>query len=236
MKKKVDDNKINELILLQMSKKMPLGEILVKLNFADLNTINSALKDFYDNKFNIKEESTPVSKTESSQKVEISEAALESLRELGMTMDEAPTSVSVNFVTPKPFVDQYLDLFSEKFKNKLKKLIEILNTEVTGSSDISNYYNSLYRDLHLLRGSVTLSELKSQDEIISVWENQIEKVLIKSNDDIREWCKRNLSLLSNTIDLLWSARIVINRDKSDENIAKDENFLMDINSILDKIS
>lgn len=232
---KIDDQKINELELKQMSMKIPLGEVLVKLQFVSSEHINTALKDFYENKFNVN--SAPEAKpTTTSNEIEISEAALESLRELGMTLEQTPAAPTVSVVTTKPFIDQYLDMFTEKFKNKLKKLIEILNTETNGTSDISNYYNSLYRDLHLLKSTITLSELSTQEKFVSAWEASIEKVLMKSNDDIRTWCKNNLAILSDSIDLLWKSRTIIQRDKTDEALNSDENLKAQMAAIADKIT
>jgi hypothetical protein len=234
--KKITDAKIVELELLQMSKKIPLGEALVKLNFTNIDIINNALKDFYDNKFHLEVETKNTPKIEK-QEVEISDAALESLRELGMTLEIEPTGAKVtNTFNAKPFVDQYLDLFTEKFKNKVKKLIQIIGNEVASESDISNYFNSLFRDLHILKGTIILSELNTMEEFVTIWENKIEKVLTKSNDEIRSWCKKNLPLLDNGIDLLWQARIIISKDKTDEGLIQDENFINDLNSILDKIT
>jgi uncharacterized protein involved in tolerance to divalent cations len=237
--KKIDDQKIAEIEMIQMSKKIPLGEVLVKMNYVNVELVNEALREFYDNKFHLEEHSENKidSKIVASSEVEISDAALESLRELGMSLDSGLSAPEVkqNFEV-KPFIDQYSELFTEKYKNKLKKLIEILAKESNGTSDISNYYNSLYRDLHLLKGSITLSELHSQEEIISVWERQIEQVLTKSNDDIRKWCKSNLDLLSQTIDILWDARSKIIKDRTDQGLESDENFVQKIGSILDKIS
>jgi hypothetical protein len=230
--KKIDDKKCSELELLQISSRIPLGEAIVKLNIVESDKINSALIEFYENKFNNLEENTK--KPESH--IEVNEAALESLRELGIQID-APAKISLKTVeSEKPFIDQYLDLFSEKYKNKIIKLVTIITNEIEGTSDISNYYNSLYRDLHLLKGAITLSELQTQDELITNWENQIEVLLRKNNDEIRGWSKNYLPILLKSIDLLWYARGVIAVNKSDLALAEDGEFLSESALILDKIS
>lgn len=236
---KISRDKMNELELLQVSKKVPLGEAVVKLKFASVSAVNEALKEYYDNKFHLQNTvSAPsVEKTTIKEEVQMNSAALESLKELGMTLDQKAESPNVlhNF-SPKQFVDQYVDLFTEKYKNKIKKLIDILITEVEGSSDISNYFNSLYRDLHLLKGSIVLAELKSQEEIISIWEYQIERVLTKSNDEIRLWCKNSLDLLKITLDFLWKSKNKIAIDRTDEGIMNDDEYCDELNSLIDKIS
>lgn len=227
----LDENKASELELKQVSKRIPLGEIIVKLNMAKSDVVNSALQEYYEKKFNINDEVD----MQSTSDVELNAAALESLKELGISLDSGPVSVKVS--TPAdPFVLQYLELFSEKYKNKLKKLISIIQKEVEGASDISNYYNSLYRDLHLLKGTVNLCEFKIQDELVSLWEREIEKTVTKSNDEIRSWCKVKLPLLDRSIDLLWYARSVVEKNQSEQSLGTDNVYLVDANSIIDKIS
>jgi hypothetical protein len=232
--KNISDDKIVELEMKQFAYKIPLGEALVKLNFSSIDVVDKHLKEFYEQKFNL-------SNSEDKQKapaveVEMSEAALESLRELGFDIDGPATNVTVASFEPKPFVDQYLDLFSEKFKKKLLKLIEIIEKEVTTDSDISNYFNSLYRDLHLLKGAVVLSELTSQERFLNAWENKIENLLSKNNDEIRSWCKSHLNILVQSVNLLWDARLQIVVHKSDIVIENDERFMSDIEDLIDKLA
>jgi hypothetical protein len=232
--KNISDDKIVELEMKQFAYKIPLGEALVKLNFSSIDVVDKHLKEFYEQKFNL-------SNSEDKQKapaveVEMSEAALESLRELGFDIDGPATNVTVASFEPKPFVDQYLDLFSEKFKKKLLKLIEINQKEVTTDSDISNYFNSLYRDLHLLKGAVVLSELTSQERFLNAWENKIENLLSKNNDEIRSWCKSHLNILVQSVNLLWDARLQIVVHKSDIVIENDERFMSDIEDLIDKLA
>lgn len=229
-KNKLTKDKITELEMKQVSFKVPLGEALVKLKFSTMETIENHLKEFYDQKFHLSNEPQSVNE------VEISAAALESLKELGISFDGPATNVSITTGTPKPFIDQYLDLFSEKFKKKLFKLIEILEKEINTDSDISNYLNSLYRDLHLLKGAIVLSELGQQEKLINAWENKIEALLTKNNDQIRTWCKSHLSLLIQSVDILWDARTHIENHKTDELLEQNEKFLSDIESLIDKIA
>lgn len=230
--KKLSPEKISELEMKQFAYKIPLGEALVKLNFSTLDAIDKHLKEFYEQKFNLAEIPQESSKASD---VEISAAALESLKELGIDINGPATNVSVNHLTPKPFIDQYLELFSEKFKKKLLKLIDILEKEAGSDSDISNYLNSLYRDLHLLKGAVVLSELNLQEKFISSWENKIEELLAKNNDEIRAWCKLKLNALVLSVNLLWEARQHIDQHKTDQLLESDERFLSDIEELTDKI-
>lgn len=227
--KKYDDNKIHELEMIQFEKRVPLGEAVVKLNFAPLETINSALKEYYENKFNLNENSGSKVNSE----VEISDAALESLKELGMSLDVAPSGVNAQNFKEKPFIDQFKDVFSDKQKNKLLKLVEILSNELNGSSDISNYFNSLYKDLHLLKGAVALSELYVVEEVIKHWEDKIEKTLTRPNDEIRSWCKLYLPQVVKLINLLWYSRDKILYSKTDEVLLSDENYNHTLSELLE---
>lgn len=232
--KLITEQKLAELEMQQVSYKVPLGEALVKLNFSSIDVVEKHLKEFYDQKFHLTApETTAVSTTP---EVEISAAALESLRELGFNIDGPATNVTINTIEPKPFIEQYLELFSEKFKKKLLKLLEILEKEVSTDSDISNYLNSLYRDLHLLKGAVVLSELSMQEKFLNAWELKIEYLLAKNNDEIRSWCKQHLSALVQSVNLLWEVRQLIDVNKTDSLIEKDERFLSEFEELIDKIS
>jgi len=217
----ISENKLQELFLKQISKKIPLGEIICRLNFSTPEIINHHLKNYYDKKFHEVEDKKETAK--SNDTVEISEAALESLKELGMDISSVKSEMKV---PTNPFIDQFLELFTEKFKNKILKLLQIMKKTVDDGADITNYINSLYRDVHLLKGSVMLAELKLIEEIVTLLDEKIEKQLSSDSTKLNQWFKVSYPQIENSIKLFWKYTENIAASKSEEQIGQSEEFLL----------
>ena len=227
--KKLDELQLHNLFLKQASNRKMLGEVLVELNITDQATVESKLYEFLRNKDNlnqikIDEEKAILKST--SKEVEISDAALESMRELGLdtggmsSNDKAlntTESISENTQPAEEniFVDEYLGVFNNKMKNKLAKLVEILKKSAQDDSDIANYFNSLYRDLHVLRGAAQAGELAITENFLGEWEAVIERNVTKNSEVIRKWCGNGLPALEQGLAHLWQLREIIAKDKSE---------------------
>jgi len=146
--------------------------------------------------------------------VEMSQAALESLKELGMdlpsTNSGGASAEAVNGLElpriENSFVDEFLNVFSEKTYNKLKKIVDILNKTAESDGEISNFLNSLYRDLHLLKGASSLAEITHLAQLLTETENVVEKLFDKDNSFLKGWVENNNSLLSDVFDFIWEIR------------------------------
>jgi hypothetical protein len=220
---KIDEQKLHQIFSKQASSRKMLGEVLVELRITDQSTVENMLYDFLRDKENLKTlklERQVESVKQLPKEVEISEAALESLRELGMVFDEAPavkTTTSVP-VEANIFVEEFLNVFNGKMKSKLLKVFEILKQSEQDDSDISNYFNSLYRDLHILKGAAQVGDLTITESLLGEWEQVVGKILSMKNDAIKSWCVAGLPALENGLNQLWKMRESIDKDKSEVNV------------------
>ncbi len=183
---------------------------------------------------------------------ELSEAALESLRELGAISEEEIsnlTSEHCSETTTEPqveavsstnnvdsnefiiidkmaenFVDEYLNTFSEKMFNKLNKIAKFIKETADNNGDIANFFNSLYRDIHVVKVVAALVESKLSEKLLERWENIIEGIFTKSNDQLKEWVEVNLSLMRTSIEICWEIRSCIDENMSEKSLWSDDEW------------
>ncbi len=243
-KKKLSQQEANDFYMEQMSRRLPLGQVLIKKGILTVDQLNSIVGDYFGQRYEHENVAVNLSNA-SSERVEMNQAALESLRELGMdlgdlggstnqtTMNVLDTVIQppVDVQDINPMLDQFEQVFSEKFKNKIKKLISIMMSENNSNADISNYYNSLFRDLHILKGAIVLASLSSMNTLVSSWEDEIEKALKENNDFMKSWCHKHLKKLDQVIDFLWLARMKVHQDHGESNLLKDAKFLSERESL-----
>lgn len=228
---KIDETQLHNLFAKQACQRKMLGEVLIELKIVDQSTVEKMLIEFLRDKENLstlKTEQQKKSLKSAPKEIEMSEAALESLRELGMVLgDTAPSSDSTSTLqqqdtTAPPeaniFVEEYLNVYNVKLKNKIAKIVEILKQSEHDDSDISNYFNSLYRDFHVLKGSAQVGELTQTEYFISEWENVIEKIMSKSIPEMKAWCSVGLPALEKGLVHLWKMREAVDKDKTEANI------------------
>ena len=219
--KKLDDKKLDELYLKQAFKKKMLGSVLVELKFVQQADIERSLHEFLRVKDTLpkKEITNPVAASDpapaKAAEVEISQAALDSLRELGITAD-FPVATPAQVVSTNIFIEEFLGTYSEKMFNKQKKLMEILNQSLKDESDISNYFNSLYRDLLLLKGAAFLADLNIMASFINDCCEMLEGKLMKSSEQLKEWGVISIPNIEKCIIFLWEIRESVAQNQSDE--------------------
>lgn len=230
---KIDENQLHQLFVKQSSDRKMLGEVLVELKITDQSTVEKNLYDFLRDKDNLKkimQEEQEASVKTVAKDIAISDAALESLRELGMGLEApvaaAPAAKAVvaeeeeEAAEANIFVDEYISTFNNKMKNKLNKLIEILKQSMQDDSDIANYLNSLYRDLHVLRGAAQAAELNLTENFLGLWESVVEHNMTKSSDVIKKWGVAGLPALEKGLLHLWNLREIVSKSKSESKITK----------------
>jgi len=220
---KLDDKKLDGLYQKQALKRKMLGSVLVELKFVQQTVIEKSLHEFLRVKDTLpkKEKMNPVSASapapSKAAEVEISQAALDSLRELGMAEDLSvvmPTKV----VTTNIFIEEFLRKYSEKMFNKQKKLMEILNQSLMDESDISNYFNSLYRDLLFLKGAAFMADLNVMASFINDFCELLEGKLMKSSEQLKEWGVISVPNIEKCIVFLWEIRESVAQNQSDEGV------------------
>jgi hypothetical protein len=224
---KIDEKQLHNIFAKQASNRKMLGEVLIELKMTDQSTVENMLYDFLRDKDNlkkIKQVETAKEVTEFPKEIEMSEAALESLRELGMVIDtpatakSAPVKTSSEPVEANIFVEEFLNVYNNKMKNKLAKLLDILKQSEQDDSDISNYFNSLYRELHVLKGAAQVGDLKVTENFLAAWEKVIETLMTKKVPEIKSWCSAGLPALEEGLTHLWSMREAVANDKTEVNI------------------
>ncbi len=233
---KLDEKQLHQIFTKQASSRIMLGQVLVELKIIDQGLVETNLYNFLrdkDNLQSIQKEKQVESIASATKPIEMSEAALESLRELGMVMDTPVQSAEIAISAPVEasiFVEEFLNVYNTKMKNKLNKILEILRQSENDDSDISNYFNSLYRDLHVLKGAAQVAELSLIEGFVGEWEIVIEKILTMKNEQVKSWCKDGLPFLTEGISHLWKMRELVDRDKNEANIESVSNVVAKIKS------
>lgn len=185
---------------------------------------------------------------EEEEDVEISAAALESLREL--TGGENPDLLALEKVTQQlkdepvtqvsDEIRDYIEIYSEAKNKKLNKIIRMIDEASKGDSDIGNYFNSLYKELHIIKGAAVLVGAKYSKKLIEIWEIIIDKMFSMSNDEIKAWVFSYLDNLKSSVSLLWEIRGAISTGDDEESYMKNDDsrdkYLSSISSLKNIIS
>ncbi len=236
---KISLDQINELGLKQISHKIPLGETLVKLNILSKPQLENHLDNYFKYKEKISENrlSDQESNLGTDSNPDINDAALESLRELGVDISQFSSNKvdPLSAVEPRLEVNHFLNLFSEKQKNKMLKLIEILQDANRNSLELSNYFNSLFRDFHLLKGAASFSEITLLDPILNSLDVSIDNILLSGESGIKNWCEMKLPILKKILESLWNIRQSMERDKSDLGLTVNDQDFQELNKLLKQI-
>lgn len=213
--KKLNQSQLNDFALKQWSRRVPLGEVLVKLNLLTRDQLEVHLDSYFEAK-DRQAKVTPANESI------ISDAALDSLRELGIdpsALGEMLSSSSEKqMLAPKEEVNNFLNVYNEKQKNKMLKLIEIIAEARSKNEDVGNYINSLFRDLHLIKGTIFLSEIRVLERPISLWDESLEKALAGNSDTVNKWCSIYLAKIRLFVEQTWLVRQKIDNDKTDDDL------------------
>jgi hypothetical protein len=186
---------------------------------------------------NVQEESTPVveevtveDSVSTEEDVAISAAALESLRELGGVPEselEALTKVTETLkeddnVGLEPSAVDYISIYDDKKNKKINKILDMIRSAADSDKDIANYFNSLFRELHVIKGAAVLVDAKYSKKLIEIWELIIDKIFTMSNPELKAWFHSYESCLKNTSSLLWEIREAVRNGQNEEQFMEDE--------------
>jgi len=174
--------------------------------------------------------------------VEVNSAALESLKELGISDKEeleslesktnsSPTNQDLSEGTSDEdgaklndtFLEQLLTTFDDHMYKRLNKIVVIIDDTAKSDGDIANFFNSLYRDFHVIKGVARLCEAIKLEELINKWELVIESIFNNSNEDNKKWVEENLASLKETVALMWDMRESIAQTSSEDSFLNDQN-------------
>lgn len=157
----------------------------------------------------------------------VSSAALESLKELGISDDEisalsGSSKKNDNHISEGSskeitgtFCTEFLNTFNEKKYNKFGKVIKMITDTANNGGDIANFFNSLYRDLHIIKGAACLSHAEATENLIGAWEDIVESLFKEDNETLKTWVNANTECLRDSINLLWDMRNHIEESQSE---------------------
>ncbi len=246
-KKLLTKDQVNSIMQAQLSQKIPLGQALVKLQFLSSVDLSAHLENYYKVKdtYGVKEEAS--TKNNDSANDQISDAALDSLRELGIDVSELTSNTvsasndknnkpdkaqATSALKPRLEVKHFLEVFNEKQKNKLIKLIEFCMNDLNKGVEIGNYFNSIFRDVHLLKGAVSFSEIQALEKPLTQIDELLDKKLAGGEANLSTFMKQHSSTLQDFVNSLWSLRLYIDQHTSDENLDQ----LTEYTDLCDQIS
>ncbi len=188
----------------------------------DLN--NEELNSLYESWSNLSAKHKEKVENEVSSEVEINSAALESLRELTGSgaidesvlsdltpVDESKIESIEETGDSNIFNDEFVQTINKKFENKLVKEFKFIKEAYENNSDPTNMFNSLYRDILLVKGAASLASITSLVELFSAFENMIEGLLSRDHED---YTSNSSSFLNISDDLLNNILQVFNDIRS----------------------
>jgi hypothetical protein len=177
---------------------------------------------------------------ESSGEIKLSDAALESLRELdpnaadGLVPTEGETCVAEsNESSPnETFKKEFCETFNESMYNKMNKIIKIIFNTVKEEGDFSNFFNSLFREFHLIKGASRLAGFKLIEEVVEDWEDILDNFFKLEEEEKKEWFNSHGSKLSTLVDSIWDIRnqIKLNDDETSISFEQVNKILNDFSS------
>lgn len=122
------------------------------------------------------------------------------------------------------FVEEFLGTYNEKTYKKLNKIAKFIKDTAESGGDIANFFNSLYRDVHVVKGASTLVESRLCEKIWSLWENIVEGLFAKDNDQLKVWVDTYLRDMKISFELLWEVRNEIEKSKNESALWNDHEW------------
>ncbi|WP_127716516.1 hypothetical protein [Halobacteriovorax sp. HLS] len=157
----------------------------------------------------------------------LSLAALESLRELD---PEAAGKLEIKYdekekVAQSPndtFVNEFAETFNEKMFRKMKKIVVVIFKTAKEDGDFSNFFNSLFREFHLVKGAARLAGFKLVEDVLDQWEDCLDSFFKLSDQDQKNWLNAYGEKINDLIDASWSIResLVSGENESEIDLSK----------------
>ena len=146
----------------------------------------------------------------------VSAAALESLKELqGDNFNLEDFEISQGEAPEK---NELTQIYSLKKHNKILKIEKMIKKAVETDQNVSNYLNSLYKELHIIRGVASISNVNKLCKLLDIWEVMIDLLFKKDEAFVQKWAKEFISTLGTTMSVLWEIRQRIEDGEQEANI------------------
>ncbi len=224
----LNDSQIESLYMKQVENRKMLGAVLVELKILKASEVENMLLSF----IKIKDQPSSEPKVDTVSTVQINNAALESMKELGLSIDGLVTEHKEKNI----FIENYLNVFDKKMHGKFLKLITILKESIQNSGEVSNYINSLYGDLYVLKGSAMSANLELTFSLLNNCATNVESKLSTNNEALSAWMGQFLPLLEESLALLWAMRDKISIDGEENKLKSDPIWFQKYQDLLKKIT
>ncbi|MEE3079985.1 MAG: hypothetical protein VX341_11660 [Bdellovibrionota bacterium] len=178
--------------------------------------------------------------------VELSAAAIESLKELqGDSFDMSVLGEASNEKKEEKVQEQrdnlsekeivqdianhktedecdFAQIFNLKKYNKILKIKDMILKAAQNDGEVSNYLNSLYKEVHIVKGAAALDGVSKLSRMLDVWELIIDLLFKKDETFLRPWANKYITSLEETLDVSWKIREGLNSGLSEDDIFKQD--------------
>ncbi len=178
--------------------------------------------------------------------VELSAAAIESLKELqGDSFDMSVLGEASNEKKEEKVQEQrdnlsekeivqdianhktedecdFAQVFNLKKYNKILKIKDMILKAAQNDGEVSNYLNSLYKEVHIVKGAAALDGVSKLSKMLDVWELIIDLLFKKDETFLRPWANKYITSLEETLDVSWKIREGLNSGLSEDDIFKQD--------------
>ncbi len=151
----------------------------------------------------------------------ISAAALESLKELqgddfnpedfDLSQSESSEKSESEIVKDIEKIEtkekgELTQIYSLKKHKKILKIEKMIKKAVETDQNVSNYLNSLYRELYVIKGVASISNANKFCKLVDIWEIMIDLLFKREEEFVHKWAKEHISTLGTTMNVLWEIR------------------------------
>ena len=185
------------------------GEGDVELSAAAIESLKELQGDSFDMAVlgNSGEGKTNVAKEEESSLAEkVSTDASE--EEIIQSIVDQPSEIDCHFA----------QVFSLKKYNKKLKIKDMILKAANNDGEVSNYLNSLYKELHIIKGAAALEGTPKLSKMLDVWELIIDLLFKKDEKFLNDWAYKYADSLEDTLDVAWKIREELNNGSKEESI------------------
>lgn len=250
----ISDEQIADLLSSRSRKGVGLGQSLITLGHLDIRQLDEALKEYAKIKPEVKVESASpaettspeVEKTENTEdsgEAGVSAAALESLKELGITDEATMAELEKSATAPTPEVEaktgpetetpaeaeknsngmtfhglesEFLNVFNDDL---YQSFLDRVKTLVKGYDQ--ELLETIHKDIKHLEGASSLSDLDFTEKILSCYSNVFEAMLDKKIDFSTINFLELGSAFKEAVVLSWDLRNSIKDHQSEKNMFED---------------
>lgn len=116
----------------------------------------------------------------------------------------------------------FAQVFNLKKYNKILKIKDMILKAAQNDGEVSNYLNSLYKEVHVVKGAAALDGVSKLSKMLDVWELIIDLLFKKDEKFLRPWAIKYITSLEETLDVSWKIREGLNGGLSEDDMFKQD--------------